>query len=218
MPKQDSIDLVKLFKFSYGQFSKYASFVIGAMLTYVVLAVIPQVYFMMNVPQTPTTQSQVVSFVLTCVQMFLAIGFIKIMLRLVQDEFVEVIDMFNNFGAFLSYFVGTFIYYLAVGLGLLLLVLPGIFIAIRLQFYPYFILEENVSSFTAMQKSYYLTEGLTIELFLLGVAVIALNIAGIFLFGIGVIFTYPLTTMATAVVYKSLSEGGESIPAEQYQP
>lgn len=214
---QNSIDLVPLFKFSFHQFKKYASFVIGAMLTFFVLAILPQIYFMAQVPDEPNAQAQFTSFLLTLVQLFLSLGFIKIMLLLVQDEYVEVADMFNNFRPFLSYFVASFLYGIATFVGLLLLVIPGIFIAIRFQFYPYFILEENVSSFTALQKSFYLSQNLTLELFLLGAVVIILNLVGILLFGVGIVLTYPLTTMATAIVYKSLTEERDSIPSDSYK-
>lgn len=214
---QNSIDLVSLFKFSFHQFKRYASFVIGAMLTFFVLAILPQIYFMAQVPDEPNTQAQFISFLITLVQLFLSLGFIKIMLLLVQDEYVEVADMFNNFRPFLSYFVATFLYGIATFIGLLLLVIPGIFIAIRFQFYPYFILEENVSSFTALQKSFYLSQNLTLELFLLGAVVITLNLVGILLFGVGIILTYPITTMAIAIVYKSLTEEGQSVPSNSYK-
>lgn len=214
---QTSIDLVQLFKYSFNQYKKYASFVIGAMLTFFVLAILPQIYFVGQVPDEPDTQAQFMSFLLTLIQLFLSLGFIKIMLRLVQDDYVEVIDMFNNFKPFLSYFVASFLYGISVALGILLLIIPGIFIAIRFQFYPYFILENNDSSFAALQKSFYLSQNLTLELLLLGIVVIALNIAGILLFGVGVILTYPLTTMAIAVVYKSLIEEGQNIPSDSYK-
>lgn len=214
---QRSIDLKQLFKFSINQYKKYASFVIGAMLTFFVLAFIPQIYFMMRAPESPTAKSQIVSLVLTFIQLFLSLGFTKIILLLVQDEFVKVTDMFNNFRPFLSYFIASFLYGIAVALGTLLLIIPGIFIAIRFQFFPYFILEEDVSSFTALQKSYYLSQNLTLELFLFGVVVVALNVAGILFFGAGIILTYPLTTMATAVIYKSLVEEAQTIPSDSYQ-
>lgn len=214
---QDSIDLVALFKFSFSQYKKYASFIIGAMLTLFVLAIVPQIYFMFNVPDPPTTKSQFISLLLTAIQLFLTLGFTKIMLLLIQDEYVEVADMFNNFRPFLSYFVASFLYGIAVALGTLLLVIPGIFIAIRFQFYPYLILEEDLSSFIALQKSYNLSQNLTLELLLLGIVIIAINIAGMLFFGIGIVLTYPLTTMATAIVYKSLTEGEQTIPTESYR-
>jgi uncharacterized membrane protein len=96
-------------------------------------------------------------------------------------------------------------------------VLPGIFIAIRFMFYPYLILHQNHSAFTALQQSYYLTKNMTLELFLFGVVIVTLNIVGALLFGIGILFTYPLTTMATAVVYQSIISEADTIPAKSYQ-
>lgn len=212
-----SIDLVALFTYSYYQFRKYASFIIGAMLTFIVLAMVPRAYYILNVPENPTTGTQIFSFLLTLVQLFISLGFTKIMLLLVQDKYVEVADMFNNFGIFLSYFVASFLYGIAVFLGILLLVIPGIFIAIRFQFYPYFIIEQGDSSFVALKKSFNLSQSLTLELLLMGVVVIALNAMGILLFGVGILFTYPLTTMATAIVYKGLIEEAHSIPTDGYR-
>lgn len=215
--EQRSIDLVPLFKFCFHQYKKYASFVIGATVTLYVLAFIPQVYFVLRAPETPTQKSEIVSLILTFVQLFLSLGFTKVMLLLVQDAYVEVADMFNNFRSFLSFFVASFLYGIAVFIGLFLLVVPGIFIAIRFQFYPYFIIEQGESSFTALQKSYNLSQNLSWELLLLGIAVVALNAVGVLLLGIGIIFTYPLTTMATAVVYKGLIDEADTIPTEPYR-
>lgn len=215
--EQRSIDLVPLFKFSFSQFKKYASFVIGAMLTYYVLAILPQIYFVLNAPQTPTTKSQIVQIILMMVQVFLGLGFTKIILLLAQDKYVEVADLFNNFRLFLSYFVASFLYGIGIFVGLFLLVIPGIFIAIRLQFYPYFIIEQGDASINALQKSYYLSQNLNVELLLLGITVVALNILGVLFMGIGIVFTYPITTLATAVVYKSLIDKSEIIPSDQYR-
>lgn len=216
--EQRSINLVQLFKFSFQQFRKYASFVIGAMLTLYVLAFVPQFYYVLRVPEEPTTQSQAIRMVLMLIQLFLSLGFTKVVLLLVQDKFVEVADMFNNFRPFLSYFVASFLYGLAVLIGLFLLILPGIFIAIRFQFFPYFILEEGDRSLDALRKSYKFSHDLTLELLLFGIVIVALNVVGMLLFGIGVVFTYPLTTMATAIVYKGLIAEAHAIPTATYQP
>lgn len=215
--QQRSIDILQLFKYSFQQYKKYPSFLIGIMITYYVLAIVPQVYLTIYSPPNPSTELQIVSGILLVTQLFLSLGFIKIMFQLIDDKHVKVLDLFNNFWPFLSYFAAYFLYAIAVILGLLLFVIPGIFIAIRFQFYPYFVLDGTHSSILALQKSYYLTENLTVDLFLFGLSVIALNIAGVFFLGIGIIFTYPLTTMATATIYQSLQSESDQIPAERYQ-
>lgn len=210
------IDIPKLYKYSFQQFKKYASFIIGITITYYVLGVVPQIYYVLLAPENPTGGDQLLSFLLTLVQLYLGVGFIKIMLLLIQDEFVNIADLFNNIRIFLSYSVGTFLYAIAVLIGLFLLIAPGVYLAVRLLFYPYFIIENGDNSFTALHKSFEITRELTLELFLFGITVLFLNILGAFLFGIGVIVTYPLTTMATAVVYRSLISNTARIPSDPY--
>jgi hypothetical protein len=149
-----TIDFIPLFKYSFQQYKKYASFVIGAAVTYFVIGVVPNIYFMLRAPETPTFNSQIISFIITLVQLFISLGFIKVMLFLIDDKHVEVADLFNNFRGFLSYFVANFLFLIAVAIGLFLFIIPGIFIAIRFQFYPYFILEHGDNSFLALKKSY----------------------------------------------------------------
>src|SRR5699024_8620343 len=102
-----TIDFIPLFKYSFYQYKKYASFVIGVMVTYFVVGVIPNIYFLLRAPETPDFNTQLLSFFLTLVQLYISFGFIKIMLLLIDDRHVEVTDLFNNVRGFLSYFVAN---------------------------------------------------------------------------------------------------------------
>jgi hypothetical protein len=213
---QPNIDIPPLFKYSFHLYRKYASFVIGVMTTYFILGIVPQVYMLVYAPKEPTTESQIISIIILLVQLFLSLGFTKIMLYLVDERPVEINDLVNNGHIFFSYVVAYFMFMLAVGVGLLLLVIPGIYLLIRLQFYPYYIIEYGDPSYVALQKSWFATENFTLELLLLGICVLAANIVGAFFFGFGVIFTYPLTTMATAIVFKGFEDEANRIPTEEY--
>jgi len=215
--QQRTIDIQAIYKYSYRQFKKYASFLIGITVTYYVLAVVPRIFFYFQTPEEPTTQSQLSSLVLTLVQLYLGLGFTRVVLLLLDDKFAEVSDMFNGFRMFISYFVASFLYGMGVLAGLFLLVLPGIYVAIRFQFYPYYIIEHGDSGIIALQKSFYATKHLTLDLFLFGITVVAANALGMLAFGIGIIFTYPITTMATAIIYKGLLEEKQHLPGERYQ-
>jgi uncharacterized membrane protein len=215
--QQRTIDIQAVYKYSFRQFKKYASFLIGVTVTYYVLAVVPQIYFYFHAPEEPTMQSQLTSLMLTLVQLYLGLGFTKVILLLLDDNFAEVSDMISGFRMFTSYFVGSFLYGMGVLAGLFLLIIPGIYVAIRFQFYPYFIIEQGDSGIIALQKSFYSTKKLTLDLFLFGITVLGLNILGAALLGIGIIFTFPLTTMATAVIYKGLLEERQHLPGERYK-
>ncbi|MHB9285405.1 hypothetical protein ACKVMT_00010 [Halobacteriales archaeon Cl-PHB] len=75
--------------------------------------------------------------------------------------------------------VGAILYGLAVVVGLVLFVLPGIFLAVALFFYNYAIVVEDENVFEAFATSWELTKGNRLRLFLLGLIVaIASTIAG----------------------------------------
>jgi uncharacterized membrane protein len=213
-----NIDIAPLFKYSYKVYRKYASFIIGVMVTYFILALVPQLYLYLYTPKDPTTELQVFSFIAVIVRIFLSLGFTKIMLYLIDDRPVEIADLVNNGRIFLSYVGAYFIYFIVVGIGVVLLIIPGIYLAVRLQFYPYYIIENHDASVVAFQKSWYATEGFIIELIAFGACVLILNFIGAVFFGVGLIFTYPLTTMATAAVFRSLEENAEHLPASAYLP
>ncbi|MDX1586888.1 MAG: hypothetical protein R3222_09095 [Balneolaceae bacterium] len=215
--QQRTIDIQAIYKYSYRQFKKYASFLIGVTVTYYILAVVPRVYFYVQTPEDPSGESQLISLIITMVQLYLGLGFTRVVLLLLDDNFAEVSDMFNGFRMFISYFVASFLYGLGVLAGLFLLVIPGIYVAIRFQFYPYYIIEQGDSGIIALQKSFKASKYLTMDLFLFGITVVAANALGVLLLGIGIIFTYPLTTMATAIIYKGLLQETQHLPDERYE-
>ncbi|NGP75560.1 hypothetical protein G3570_02870 [Balneolaceae bacterium YR4-1] len=215
--QQRTIDIQAIYKYSYRQFKKYASFLIGVTVTYYVLAVVPRIYFYFQTPEEPTGEAQLISMILTMVQLYLGLGFTRVVLLLLDDNFAEVSDMFNGFRMFISYFVASFLYGIGVLAGLFLLVVPGIYVAIRFQFYPYYIIEQGDSGIIALQKSFQATKYLTMDLFLFGITVVAANALGVALLGIGIIFTYPITTMATAIIYKGLLNETQHLPEERYK-
>lgn len=68
----------------------------------------------------------------------------------------------------LNLIAGGILYALAVGVGLLLLIVPGVFLAVALYFYTYEVVIEGENAIEALANSYELTKGDRIELFLIG--------------------------------------------------
>ena len=76
----------------------------------------------------------------------------------------------------LNLIAGTILYGLAVAVGLVLLVLPGIFLAVALFFFNYEVVVEGENAVDALANSYSLTAGNRIQLLLLGVLFVALGL------------------------------------------
>ncbi len=119
--------------------------------------------------------------------------------------------------------VASIIFTLLVGIGALMLVIPGIFLLVALYFYSFEVAVRDKNSIQALKGSYGLTKGNRIELFALGVTVVLAS------FVIG-LFTLPFLIFAelggTGVALVSmivhnlflaiLIVGGFSIAAQAY--
>ena len=66
-----------------------------------------------------------------------------------------------------TYLIASIIMGIAVAIGIFLLIVPGIYLAIRLQFYSAYIVEEDCGIIESLQKSWDLTKGQGMPLFLL---------------------------------------------------
>ena len=96
---------------------------------------------------------------------------------------------------------GIIVGFIVLG-GLLLFVIPGIYLAVRLMFYTYYIVDKDAGIMDSIQRSWKLTQGGVINLFLLGVLFVIINFIGALFFGIGLAVTLPLTFLATAILYR----------------
>lgn len=84
--------------------------------------------------------------------------------------------------------------------------IPGIILAIKLFFFDYFIVDQDLGAVESLKASFRLTKGRLLKLLAFFLAVVLINFGGVLLLGIGLLFTMPVSFLATAYVYKKLLE------------
>lgn len=105
----------------------------------------------------------------------------------------------------INYFCASFIMTIAVIIGLFLLVVPGIYLLLRLQFFQALIVEENAGIMESLKKSWAMTEGQVLPLLMLGILTIGIILIGCILFGIGIFVAIPLVYLMYAFVFRKLN-------------
>lgn len=98
----------------------------------------------------------------------------------------------------------SFLVGIVVSLGTVLLVLPGLFLAVALTFVPFLIIDQGLTIKAAFTQSYRASVdnfGKVLAVMVLG---ILLNILGAIPFGLGLLITVPVTIMALIVLYRTL--------------
>lgn len=110
--------------------------------------------------------------------------------------------------------IKTFIYKLIADLltnaiiliGLVLLIIPGIIFALKLQYTPYAVLHRDLDPINAIKLSWNITKNIKMKLFYLTLILVLINLLGIFLLFIGIFITYPIFTLSQAGVYLLLTK------------
>jgi len=132
------------------------------------------------------------------------IGLITISLKFVDNKKAELADILT-YKPLVNYALGSVLYGLIVVAGLILLIVPGIIWAIKLQYYSYLIIDKNLGPIAALKKSWKITKGVKWHLFLFALLLGLINILGVLMLGVGLFITIPTTMIASAYVYRKLS-------------
>ena len=139
------------------------------------------------------------------VLIFFSLGYIKISLKITDGEVVRISDFITDLNKYINFFTTLIVFSLIVFFAFLALFIPGIVFGIICAFTLYIVVDMNIGVVEAMKLSAKLTKGLRMEIFLFKIALVLINLAGLCLFFVGLIFTIPMTMIATAYVYRKLS-------------
>lgn len=152
-------------------------------------------------------------------RVIISIGMIKIALKFLSEEKPEFKELFNFKGSFWRFVGGSILYGLIVAAGFILLIVPGIYWAIKYQWFGYCIVDQRLGPVQALKKSAQMTDTVKWQLLGFGLVMTGINILGFLCLFIGLFATIPTTLLAIVFVYRKLLSQTESaqatIPAPQ---
>jgi uncharacterized membrane protein len=134
-------------------------------------------------------------------------GLIKVCLKFCDGIKGQLDDLLSSFNLLATFAVGSVLYFLIILGGLILLIIPGIIWGIKFSFYSYFIVDKGLGPLQALKASAVATVGAKWDLFLLGLLLLLINLAGALCFLVGLLATVPTSMIAYAYVYRKLSTG-----------
>lgn len=174
------------------------------------------VYYLIQIPFKGNSSygyydpaSGLVSLLFTAIGLVLEIGAINLILHIVDGKKAEIKDLYsypNLVMKVIKVFVSSILTGLAVVLGLILLIIPGIYIAVRLQFAMFYIVDKDAGIMDALKMSWNLTKTGLLNLFLFDLLLVVLNFAGALLFGLGLLITVPLSCVAMTLLYRKVQK------------
>lgn len=190
--------------FGWNTFKKNWQFLIQVFVIVILANMIPSFLHDWSRQNLPSI-SFIFSIIGWVAQVVTGIGVVVISLKYVDRKKAELKDLYQHYNLLLNYFLGNLLYGLIVIAGLILLVVPGIYFAIKYQFFSYFIIDRKMGPWEAIKASGKITDGVKWKLILLGIVFAGIMILGVLAFGIGVLVAWPVTSLASAYVYRKLA-------------
>jgi uncharacterized membrane protein len=126
-------------------------------------------------------------------------------LKAARRDRLEVGDMFAAFKNYWSAVGCSFLVGIIVGVGFIFVIVPGIFLACKLAFVPYLVVDRKMGVGEAFSASWNMTRGHAWKVFLIGLLGIPIMIAGLIVFGIGAIISVMWISTAFASLYHAVS-------------
>lgn len=133
------------------------------------------------------------------------LGYLKNIFQALDEEEPQFSAYGQQSRKIITYLVASFFMGIIVFFGICLFVLPGIYLALRLQFYTAFIVEEDAGIMESLKRSWEITRGEVASLFLLMLAMIGIGLLGFILLGVGIFIALPLIYMMYGYVFRQLN-------------
>lgn len=140
------------------------------------------------------------------VQAFTAFVWLRFGLAIHDGHEVRAREIVPSGATVLNYIAVWFLYALLVSAGLILLVIPGIYLAVRYGLVGFLVADRRTDVLGAFRESSELTRGMRWRLFAFGLVVFLMNLAGAAFFGVGLLVTLPVGVFASVMVYRRLAE------------
>lgn len=155
-----------------------------------------------------TDTSGVLQFIMGWVSFFvsqlIAVVWISLGLAIVDGREIATDMLLPSGRTFLSYILASLLFSLMLAVGLVLLVIPGLIVAVVFGLYGWALIDKNLDPLEALRHSSRITRGRRGQVFLFVLAAIGLNLVGLVLLLVGVLVTSAVTLIAAGHAYRQL--------------
>jgi uncharacterized membrane protein len=193
--------------FGWKTFKSNAGLLIGVMLVSGIIGYVPTALDNMqkNGQMDLGLFALVLSIAFFFISQLLELGMVFINVQLVDGKKATFNDLFSQTSVLIKGVLAALLYGVIVLLGIICFIIPGIWLAIRLQFYKYLVVDKKMGPIEALKGSWNMTKGNVWNLIGLGLVIMLLNLLGLIALIIGIFVTAPISMVAMAYVYRKLS-------------
>lgn len=147
----------------------------------------------------------VLNILSSLLQLILELGIVGIVLKMLDTQPVKYADLFSFYPQLGQMLIASFISVIAVVVGFIFLIIPGIYIALRLSQAAYLIVDHKLSGIEAIKTSWRITRGYTLQLLWLSLLLVIINVLGAIAVLVGLLVTIPISLIAMGYAYRIMA-------------
>lgn len=174
-------------------------FFLGITLIYLILTSVPS--YEQEISENSTLILNVLGYLITA---WLTAGMLKIGFQVYDGKKPEFKTLFNQLKYFWRVLGAQVLVGLMVVVGLIFLIVPGVYFALRYQFVPNLIVDKDITIMEAFRQSSEITKGVKLKLLLFNLALLGVILVGLIALIFGVLVALPIVWLAEIYVYRKL--------------
>lgn len=114
-------------------------------------------------------------------------------------------QFYKNWRLLISWIVAGFLFGIMFAVGLVLFIIPGLYVWAVFGFFPFFILDKGLGPIEALKQSAEATRGIRGPVLLFLLACAGIDLLGVLCLGVGLLIASPVTLIAMATVYEKIT-------------
>ena len=159
----------------------------------------------MTVDSISITALVLLNIVATALSLIFAFGIVKVFIMYVRDQRKRIADLWDHDRKrFLWWMVTRLLVTVLIMLWLVLLIIPWIYVAVRLYFADYFVIDQKMNAIEAVSASREVTKWHFRELVGVGLLSFGVILIGTLALFIGLLWAIPTVQLAQVVLYKKI--------------
>lgn len=201
-----SFSIAEALRFGWKKTRAHSGLVFKVLLT---LFGVQIAHSIVNETLMPSLEGIFATVILTIVSVVVGSGATLISLKLARGTHAHYADIIPPIDVVVRYFFASLLAGIVILLGLILLIIPGIYFMLRYSMVRLVALESE-GIIEALKMSGRLTEGIKWKLLLFILTLAAINVLGALALFVGLLITIPVSMIAYAHVYQTLRHRIES--------
>src|SRR3989344_1376667 len=196
--------------FGWETFKKRPWFLIGTILLYVVVVWVIS-FALGELTRVGPVGAIIATVANWTIGILAGMGLLSFMLKAHDNVAQAALADFWNPHMFWQYLAASILMGLAIVAGLILLIVPGVIIALMFSLAPYLVIEHKMGPIVALKESARMTKGYKWQLFLLALLTILISILGLLALIVGLLVASPVIALAQVHAYRLLSAKADAI-------